>query len=406
MTKTQNPLHFEDLDPHRFEDLVRQIVYDFRNWSVLEPTGRLGADDGYDARGFEIVTGEIIEAEDVADENDDTTPVEREQRLWQIQCKREKSIGPGKLTKYIEEMIPKGSTTPYGVIFAAPTDFSKKARDACREILRKKGVKEFYLWGKADLEDMLFQPKNDHLLYAYFGISLQIQRRSERLKLRSILAAKRKAIKHLGDVTSMSFKDVLIRDVEDDSYPYSGNVPDFKKRPHWKKYYFIGHDHDGILLLVRKYFAYRDVEFGPDGGKVKAWDSTDRTNLGPEDHWNEDAASAENHHRVHKFWDALDERNQAYFEIIGKIKYENIVEIDSDGDIYAHCPHVYVRVNPNSFFEPYVQHRLVSSNRWAAEVYLPQDAEKLRIKIFPDEFPEAATSKEEVVFPEEDKKTS
>lgn len=253
-------------------------------------------------------------------------------------------------------------------------------------------MKEFYLWGKADLEDMLFQPKNDHLLYAYFGISLQIQRRSEKLKLRSILAAKRKAIKHLGDVTSMSFKDVLIRDVMDDAYPYSGNIPDFKKRPRWKKYYFIGHDHDGILLLVRKYFAYRDVEFGPDGGKVKAWDFTDRTNQSPNDPWHEDAASDEKHHRVYKFWETLDERNKAFFEVIGKIKYENIVEIDSEGDIYAKCPHVYVRANPNSFFEPYFQQKLVATNRWAAEVYLPRDAERVRIKIFPDEFPEPGAS--------------
>lgn len=54
-SKTLNPLHFEDLEPHRFEDLVRQLAYDFKNWRSLEPTGRLGADDGYDARGFEIV---------------------------------------------------------------------------------------------------------------------------------------------------------------------------------------------------------------------------------------------------------------------------------------------------------------------------------------------------------------
>ena len=44
--KTTNPLHFEDLEPHRFEDLIRQLAQDFRSWDKLEPTGRLGADDG------------------------------------------------------------------------------------------------------------------------------------------------------------------------------------------------------------------------------------------------------------------------------------------------------------------------------------------------------------------------
>ena len=31
---------------------------------------------------------------------------------------------------------------------------------------------EFYLWGAGELEDMLYQPKNDHILFAFFGISL------------------------------------------------------------------------------------------------------------------------------------------------------------------------------------------------------------------------------------------
>jgi hypothetical protein len=161
-TKTTNPLHFEDLEPHQFEDLIRQLVQDFRSWDKLEPTGRLGADEGYDARGIEVVTGTFG----------------REERLWQIQSKRERSITPKKITEYIEEMIPAGATVPYGVIFGAPCEFSKKARDVFRDELGRKGVREFYLWGKADIEDLLYRPNNDHLLYAYFGISLQGERPS------------------------------------------------------------------------------------------------------------------------------------------------------------------------------------------------------------------------------------
>lgn len=52
-TRTYGPLHLEDLEPHRFEDLVRQLLYDFRSWSQLEATGRTGSDDGFDARGRE-----------------------------------------------------------------------------------------------------------------------------------------------------------------------------------------------------------------------------------------------------------------------------------------------------------------------------------------------------------------
>jgi len=41
-TRTLNPLHFEDLEPHRFEDLVRQLAYGYTRWRSLEATGRLG----------------------------------------------------------------------------------------------------------------------------------------------------------------------------------------------------------------------------------------------------------------------------------------------------------------------------------------------------------------------------
>jgi len=50
-SRTINPLHFEDLEPHRFEDLARQLVYDFRAWAGLEATGRSGADEGNRKRG-------------------------------------------------------------------------------------------------------------------------------------------------------------------------------------------------------------------------------------------------------------------------------------------------------------------------------------------------------------------
>src|SRR5882757_8505282 len=49
--------------------------------------------------------------------------------------------------------------------------------------------------GKGELEDQLYQPKNDNLLFAYFGISLTIRRRSMRTALRSRLAMKKRAEK-------------------------------------------------------------------------------------------------------------------------------------------------------------------------------------------------------------------
>jgi hypothetical protein len=47
-TRTLNPLPFNDLEPHRFEDLVQQLAYELRRWRSLEATGRLGSDEDLD----------------------------------------------------------------------------------------------------------------------------------------------------------------------------------------------------------------------------------------------------------------------------------------------------------------------------------------------------------------------
>jgi hypothetical protein len=50
--RTIGPLHVEDLEARWFENMVRQLIYDFRNGQMLEATGRSGSDSGFDARGL------------------------------------------------------------------------------------------------------------------------------------------------------------------------------------------------------------------------------------------------------------------------------------------------------------------------------------------------------------------
>jgi hypothetical protein len=178
-SKTIGPLQFEDLDPHRFEDLIRQLIYDFRTWKSLEGLGRSGSDEGFDVRGVQLLDSPDSDEEDKEDQGNQEASNTSE-RLWLIQCKREKSIPPQKLAKYAKAIV---GMDLYGVIFAACCDFSKRARDSFLTKMRTKGVQEVYIWGKAELEDMLFQPKNDHLLFAYFGISLAIRQRSLRTEM-------------------------------------------------------------------------------------------------------------------------------------------------------------------------------------------------------------------------------
>lgn len=83
-TRTLNPLPFENLEPHRFEDLIRRLLYGFRDWVDIEPTGRGGSDDGFDIRAWQ-------KGESVSNISDEGEQGERSGlgRLWQVQGKRE-----------------------------------------------------------------------------------------------------------------------------------------------------------------------------------------------------------------------------------------------------------------------------------------------------------------------------
>ncbi|MDR3548491.1 MAG: hypothetical protein P4M11_09550 [Candidatus Pacebacteria bacterium] len=53
-------------DPHRFEDLVRELIYDLRDWQSIEATGLGGSDDGFDVRAFERTLNDNSDSEDEA----------------------------------------------------------------------------------------------------------------------------------------------------------------------------------------------------------------------------------------------------------------------------------------------------------------------------------------------------
>lgn len=94
VTKTLGPLHFEDLEPHRFEDLVRKLVYDIRDWQSIEATGRGGSDAGLDIRAYERAGAAERDPNEEEPSENDETPHPMEGSLWMFQCKREAEIGP------------------------------------------------------------------------------------------------------------------------------------------------------------------------------------------------------------------------------------------------------------------------------------------------------------------------
>ena len=389
MTKTINPLHFEDLEPHRFEDLVRQLIYDFKQWQSLEATGRQGSDDGFDARARERVKDEQDVDED--DENEEKVKEVLEEKVWLIQCKREKQITPKKIADYVSE-IAKQATGLYGVIFVAACDFSKKTRDVFLQELRNSGIQEAHLWGKAELEDMLFQPKNDHLLFAYFGISLQIRKRSLKTHIRSKLSMKRKLFRVFGEDRGRLYKPVLIRDANDQAYPFEENVEDFKKFPKWKDYELIGYYYDGICILAKSYFAYIDDD-------RKKWDFYEKLDTGMTGQLRRNGkqqVSGDDRDLAWHFWYyKIDEKNRANFNTVYFISFEKIIDVDEKGDEYYECPHLYVPFQghfgpfESKFYRQYVETLGYSSSMYSTK-------ELKRIKYFPDILPKIETYKEEI----------
>ncbi len=91
-------------------------------------------------------------------------------------------------------------------------------------------LEEWHLWGKAELEDRLFRLETNHLLFAYFGFSLSIRRRSQRADLRARLTMKRKVNRMLKD---QSHASMLLRSSDATDSPDPGDLVHFEKNPLW-----------------------------------------------------------------------------------------------------------------------------------------------------------------------------
>lgn len=333
VTRTLGPIHFEDLDPHRFEDLIRQLAYDFRQWQSIESTGRGGADDGFDIRAYEVLPVAEPTTNDEGEQEDAPHPMEG--NLWMIQCKRERELGPKRVEAIIDDAV-NPDTPPYSYILAAPANFSKSAHDKFREELRNRGVMEFYLWGAGELEDMLYQPKNDHILFAFFGISLTSRRRSRTTEIRATVNAKNKLLRVLGD--NPHHQSVLVRDLKDTNYPYEDDCKDFEEHPRWKEYSAVAFYPLGLIVSIGRYYAYIDKTKGE-------WDFTKAVNNVMYVHGHQrrrDVESEELRNAVQGFWEQIPQAKKATFVRDGLIRFDSIAFIDDKGDNEYKCPHLFV----------------------------------------------------------------
>lgn len=387
MSTTVNPLHFEDLEPKRFEDLTRQLIYDYRTWGDLEATGRSGGDGGFDVRAWEKVANT---------DEDEEMPKDRP---WLVQCKRELEIGPKKARGYAKD-ITANNPGLYGVLFVASCDLSRKTRDAIREELGAAGVQEIHIWGRSEIEDQLFQPKNDHLLFGYFGFSLTRRRSSIKTKVRSKLATKRKVDKLLGAVMH---GPIMVRDADFEDYPfdqeYQGKENDDPPIIITSLY---GTYYNGILILIKRYHAFFDEEkkefdFDPRYNQAHLYDSifTPKTPDAPKNRM----AFFDFHRNIHYV-------NRYHYVELGFVPYDSIIDIDEKGDEYFRHPHIYIQRSASGrlYGRPRLPGKHLDDRFTNAQLFDPKKYK--RIKVFPKVYrskkqpptaPPATTS--EVPFP-------
>jgi len=382
-------LHFEDLEPHRFEDLIRQLIYDFRQWRSLEATGRTGSDEGTDIRAIErMQSADIIYEDEVADaEPIPVRAIESKDRLWIIQCKRERQIGPTRTRSIVSTNLSSLTDKPYGYMLVAACDFSKSARDAFREEVIKHGVEEFYIWGKAEVEDQLYLPKNDHLLFAYFGISLQVRRRSLTTEIRAKLSLKKKLTSVLGGIDQPIHREVLIRDPRDEHYPYIDSADEFIKSPRWRYWECYAHEPpDHLAFVYKKHYAYVNWE-------TKEYDILSEYDdgvpfspmvCGLEERWWDPQNLAQRYRNF--WWNSVPEANRAWAIELRIIHYDRIIALDEIGDIYHLGPHLLVEYGIDGQpFKPNARKQFLESSSHPRNTIDIRDGK--RISYFPAEIP-------------------
>ena len=151
ITKTTNPIHFEDLNHVRFEDLCFNILHREKKWYNLNHLGKSGNDGGIDIEGIEV--------------NND-----KKATKWLIQCKRYKSISPSEIEKIIYELVNKNKNYKY-IHLIVSCSFSRKALEKLELLKNTLNLNEILTWTNSNLEAKLYHEYPD-LLKIYFGINI------------------------------------------------------------------------------------------------------------------------------------------------------------------------------------------------------------------------------------------
>lgn len=208
--------------------------------------------------------------------------------------------------------------------------------------------------GKAEIEDLLFRPQNDHLLWAYFGVSVRSRRKSLKPPAAARLATKRRLVKALGDVGQYpQTHAILVRDPEAEEYSWPNDPTAFMTKPRWRYYQFEGHVAPDLLGFVTK--------------SLFAWLDRDTQRYG----------------QMH-----VPEQYQANLIELSTIHYDQILAVDEIGDAYHEPPHLLVDYEGRD--SPFRRSKLFVDRRpYGSGNQIPVE-ELERHSFFPEQCPKSA----------------
>ncbi|MBS7565337.1 restriction endonuclease [Mucilaginibacter sp. Bleaf8] len=308
---TTNRLHFNDLDPLRFEDLCLNIISRHYSWKELVPVGRKGTDGGVDIIGVRKDNDQLI--------------------TYYIQCKRYATIVKRDITLLVDK-VAANATKPDVLWVIIACDISRTNFEYLKSYAISKGISSVELWTGQTLEAKLYEKYQD-LLLIYFGQGIHVQRQFNIKNLKAGLKMEKRVKKELldlefikdpqnreqlmNDPSSKFISDrVLIRSIDDTSYP---NIPELlpgQFNPYYRTYFYDLYE-TGIEFWLGAALG-ADVIMDKDGFWEPILNSRD---------------------------ERLSDPNFTVIQAkqIGRIAYKDIIELKPEGDNRYTEPHIICR---------------------------------------------------------------
>lgn len=318
-TRTINKIHFDDLDPRRFEDFSLAIVYRLNRWHDIRHYGRSGSDDGIDIEAIQELENGLHKA-------------------WFIQCKRYIKMTKSDFKSIIDVILNKTSIIPDVILAVVSCDVSKINSDYFRDYAAQNGIKNALIWSSSIIETKLYSEHHD-LLFSYFGVSLSANKRNRIATVRRNIKLKQQMRKDFiklkidpNETLKRPYKkfehsEIIVRSIDDFLYP--GIDDEAVGISSWFKVEMYNFYHNGIEVIL----SIKGVLINDD------------------DEW--DIVESNDQQRKDKY------RSYKSFEI-GRIPYENIIDYELDGDEYYKCPHVYVDFSNNGMPYEDIVYSLIS----------------------------------------------